>query len=95
MSYQNQLIGTYTLAFTSNKQNIVCIVASVPHIILMYLCLAVLLVLTKLFGDSCIKPFGCFIAVTNSKKFRRFIIKQSFKELQGDGRYGDGRYAEF
>ena len=38
-SYQNQLVGTYTLAFTSNKEKILCIVASAPYISLMYLLL--------------------------------------------------------
>ena len=36
-SYQIQLVGTFNLDFTSNKENAWCIVASVPHISLMYL----------------------------------------------------------
>ena len=30
-SYQKQLVGTYTLAYTSHTENILCIVTSVPH----------------------------------------------------------------
>ena len=63
------------LCILQAMNKILCIVASVPRISWYTFCLSILLVFRKLFGDCYIKPFGCFIAVTNTWQFWRYSIK--------------------